>query len=130
MVTAFFPQASLSFTIFWHLFKLMSIESVTPSNHLYPLSPPSPPALSLSQHSSQARPDVAGDPTTQHYVHCPPCCSLDPETPRILLGILTTGWHPMLSRSLRLESTSKKMPRWPFSRGSLRMAALASTTST
>ena len=27
-------QASLSFTIFWSLFKLMSIESVMPSNHL------------------------------------------------------------------------------------------------
>ena len=34
------PQASLSFTISWSLFKLMSIESVMPSNHLtlcYPL---------------------------------------------------------------------------------------------
>ena len=28
------PQASLSFTISWSLFKLMSIESVMPSNHL------------------------------------------------------------------------------------------------
>ena len=28
----------------------MSIESVMPSNHLTPLSPPSPPALNLSQH--------------------------------------------------------------------------------
>ena len=28
------PQASLSFTISWSLLKLMSIESVTPSNHL------------------------------------------------------------------------------------------------
>ena len=27
-------QASLSFTIFWSLLKLMSIESVMPSNHL------------------------------------------------------------------------------------------------
>ena len=27
-------QASLSFTIYWNLFKLMSIESVMPSNHL------------------------------------------------------------------------------------------------
>ena len=39
-------QASLSFTISWSLLKLMSIESVIPSNH--PI--PSPPALSLSQH--------------------------------------------------------------------------------
>ena len=38
-----------SFPIFWNLLKLMSIESVIPSNHLI-LSPPSPPALSLSQH--------------------------------------------------------------------------------
>ena len=41
-------QASLSFTIFWSLLKLMSIESMIPSNHLI-LSPTSP-ALNLSQH--------------------------------------------------------------------------------
>ena len=41
-------QASLSFTIFWSLLKLMSIESVMPSNHLS-LLPPSPPALNFSQ---------------------------------------------------------------------------------
>ena len=40
-------QASLSFTISQSLLKLMSIESVMPS---HPLSPPSPPALNLSQH--------------------------------------------------------------------------------
>ena len=37
-------QASLSFAIFWSLLKLMSIESVKPSNHLIlcrPLLPPS-----------------------------------------------------------------------------------------
>ena len=43
-------QASLSFTISWSLLKLMSTESMMPSNHLIPLSPPSPPALNLSQH--------------------------------------------------------------------------------
>ena len=48
-------EASLSFTIFWNLLKLMSIESVTPSNHLILLilllmPPPSPPALNPSQH--------------------------------------------------------------------------------
>ena len=42
-------QASVSFTIFQSLLKFMSIESMMPSNHL-PLSPPPPPALSLSQH--------------------------------------------------------------------------------
>ena len=42
-------QASLSFTISQSLLKLVSIESVMPSNHLI-LSPPSPPALNLSQH--------------------------------------------------------------------------------
>ena len=42
-------QASLSFTISQSLLKLMSIESVMPSNLLI-LSPPSPPVLSLSQH--------------------------------------------------------------------------------
>ena len=40
-------QASLSFTISQSLLKLMSIESVMPSNHL---SSPSPPALNLSQY--------------------------------------------------------------------------------
>ena len=41
-------QVSLSVTNFWSLLKLMSIESVMPSNH--PLSSPSPPAFDLSQH--------------------------------------------------------------------------------
>ena len=41
-------QASLSSTISRSLLKLMSIESVMPSNHL--VSSPSPPALNLSQH--------------------------------------------------------------------------------
>ena len=42
-------QASLSITKFRSLFKLMSIESMIPSNHLI-LSLPSLPAFSLSQH--------------------------------------------------------------------------------
>ena len=42
-------QASLSFTISQSLLKLMSIELMMPSNFLI-LSPPSPPALNLSQH--------------------------------------------------------------------------------
>ena len=44
------PQASLSFTISPSLLKLISIESVMPSNHLHLLSSPSSPAFSLSQH--------------------------------------------------------------------------------
>ena len=43
-------QASLSFSISQSLLILMSIESMMPSNHLCPLSPPSPPAFNLSQH--------------------------------------------------------------------------------
>ena len=43
-------QASLSFTNCWSLLQLMSIESVMPSNHVYPLSSPSPPAFIVSQH--------------------------------------------------------------------------------
>ena len=43
-------QASLSFTISWSLIKLMSMESVMPSNHLSLCHPPSPPAFTLSQH--------------------------------------------------------------------------------
>ena len=43
-------QASLSFTISPSLLKLMSIESVRPSNHLIQPSQPSPPAFNLSQH--------------------------------------------------------------------------------
>ena len=42
-------QAPLSFTISRSLLKLMSTEWVMPSQHLI-LSPPSPPALNLSQH--------------------------------------------------------------------------------
>ena len=41
-------QASLSFPISWNLFKLISIESMRPSNHF--MSSPSPPAHNLSQH--------------------------------------------------------------------------------
>jgi len=44
-------QASLSITNSQSLFKLMSIESVMPSNHLI-LSSPSPPAFNLSQYQS------------------------------------------------------------------------------
>ena len=40
-------QDSLSFTISWSLLKLMSIESVMPSNHLI-LFPSPPPAFNLS----------------------------------------------------------------------------------
>ena len=47
-------QASLSITNSRSLSKLMSIESVMPSNH-HPLSSPSPPALSLSQHQGLFR---------------------------------------------------------------------------
>ena len=43
-------HAPLSFTVSWSLPKLVSIESVMPSNlPSHPLSPPSPPALNLSQ---------------------------------------------------------------------------------
>ena len=42
-------QASLSFTVSQNLLKLMSIELVTPSNHLI-LSPSPLPAFNLSQH--------------------------------------------------------------------------------
>ena len=43
-------QASLSITNSQSLLKLMSIMSVMPSNHLHPLSSPSPPAFNLFQH--------------------------------------------------------------------------------
>ena len=42
-------QASLPITNWWSLLKLMSFETVMPSNHLI-LCPPSPPAFSPSQH--------------------------------------------------------------------------------
>ena len=42
-------KASLSFAISQSLLKLVSVESVMPSNHLT-LSPPFPPALNLPQH--------------------------------------------------------------------------------
>ena len=43
-------QASLSFPLSQSLLKLMSTDSVMPSNHHHLLSTPFPPALSLSQH--------------------------------------------------------------------------------
>ena len=43
------PVDSLSIINSWSLLKLMSIESVMPSNHLI-LSSPSPSAFNLSQH--------------------------------------------------------------------------------
>ena len=43
-------QVSLSFTIPQSLLKLMSIESVMPSNHLVLCCPFAPPAFNLSQH--------------------------------------------------------------------------------
>ena len=43
-------QASLSITNSQSLLKLMSIESVMPSNHLILCCPLPPPALNLSQH--------------------------------------------------------------------------------
>ena len=45
-------QASLSITNSWSLLRLMSIESVMPSNHLILLLYPSPPAFNLSQPQS------------------------------------------------------------------------------
>ena len=51
-------QASLSITNSRSLLKLMSIESVMPSNHLNPLSPPSPPAFNLSQHQGLSKESV------------------------------------------------------------------------
>ena len=46
-------QAALSFTTSWSLLKLMSLDSVMPSDAIkpsHPLLSPSPPALNLSQH--------------------------------------------------------------------------------
>ena len=43
-------QASLFITNSRSLLKLMSIESVMPSNPSHPLSSPSPPAFNLAQH--------------------------------------------------------------------------------
>ena len=47
------PALSLCYTISWSLHKLMSIESVMPSNH--PLLSSSPPALNLSQHQGLSK---------------------------------------------------------------------------
>ena len=43
-------QVSLSITNSWTLLKLMSIKSMMPSKPPHPLSSPSPPAFTLSQH--------------------------------------------------------------------------------
>ena len=48
-------QASLSITNSWNLLKLMSLDSVMPSNHLILCQSPSPPAFNLSQHQGLFR---------------------------------------------------------------------------
>ena len=48
-------QASMSFHVLQSLLKLMSIESVMPSNHLILCHPPSPLAFNFSQHQSLFR---------------------------------------------------------------------------
>ena len=54
-------QASLSFTISWNLFKLMSIESMMPFNHLilcHPLLLLSPVLLSIRVFSNESAPHI------------------------------------------------------------------------
>ena len=76
-------QAFLSSINFWSLFKLMSIESVMPSNHLI-LSSPSPPSFTLSQHqnlfqcvSSSHLVAKVIELQLQHFNICPSNESLD-----------------------------------------------------
>ena len=57
-------QTSLSFTLSHSLLWLMSIGSVMPSNHLI-LSPPSPPALNLSQHQGLFQWDISSHQVTK-----------------------------------------------------------------
>ena len=54
-------QASLSFTVSWNLFKLMSIESMMPFNHLilcHPLLLLSPVLLSIRVFSNESAPHI------------------------------------------------------------------------
>ena len=53
-------QVSLSFTVSQSLLKLMSIESVMPSNHLILLLPPSPPAFNFSSIGGFSNESVLG----------------------------------------------------------------------
>ena len=78
-------QASLSITHSWSLFKLMSIESVMPSNHLILLSP-SPLAFSLPQHQGLF-------PVSQFFA--PGGQSIGVSASASVLPVNTQDWSPL-----------------------------------
>ena len=87
-------QASLSFIISLSLLKLMSIESVMPSNHLILCHPPSPPAFYLSQHQGLFQ----GVSSSQHGVSA--SASVPPMNNQDWLPLGLTGFISLQSKGL------------------------------
>ena len=102
-------QASLSFTISQSLPKLMSIESVMPSNQIlscykllslwkisHPLSSPSPPAFNLSQHSGSF-------PVSQLFTSCSQIIGVSASASVLPMNI--QDWFPLsLTGLISLQS--------------------------
>ena len=94
-------QAFLSFTISQSLFKLMSIESVMPSNHL--LSSPLPSAFNLSQYQFSSVPQS----------HPTPCNPMDCSTPG-LPSITNSRSSPKLISIESVMPSSHLIPCHPL----------------
>ena len=92
-------QASLSISNCRNPPKLMSIESVMPSNHLIPLSSPYPSALNLSQHQGLFK-----WVSSLHQVAKVPEFQLQHQffqwTPRTGSPLGWTGWIPLQFKGL------------------------------
>ena len=91
-------QASLSITNSQSLLKLMSIESVMPSNHLI-LSSPSPPAFNLSQHQGLFK-WVSSLHQVANVMGVSSSASVLPMTIQDWFPLGWTGWISLQSKGL------------------------------
>ena len=91
-------QASLSITNSQNLLKLMSIESVMPSNQSYPLLSPSPPAFSLSQHQVFSKESVL--PSGGPSIGVSASASVLPMNIQDWFPLGWTGWISLQSKGL------------------------------
>ena len=94
-------QASISFTNSRILLRLMSFEWVMPSNHLILCCPPSPPALSLSQHQVFSN-------ESAHLIRWPKylsfSCSMSPSNEYSGLISFRIYWFDLLAIQETLKS--------------------------
>ena len=101
-------QASLSITNSRSLLKLMSIESVIPSNH--PLPSPFPPAFSLSQHQEIFQWVSPLHQVAKQSIKASASASVLPKNIQDWFPLGWTGWIPLLSKRFS----------WVFSRATVR----------